>query len=130
MGTVYAVAIAIIGLGLFGTLFELLEVVRWTFGEKINAQIVEVGDRSWNDGMVRFRYSVQYAEQTYVIWGPWYESFNPLTCIFPQSRVGKSVKIRLDLRRMKIVQSPLVSALFGAMGLVVCLCGVGILIVI
>lgn len=116
-----------IGLGLVGVLLEFLEIIRWKQAAKINAQVIQVSDETWNDGRVRFQYKFQFGKQVYTIWGPWYETFNPLLCLFPQRQIGKQVAIRFDNRKMKIVQSPMVSALFGVIGVGVFFCGFVIL---
>ena len=123
MGFVCLVGAILIGLGLAGTSFELLEIIRWKRAAQINAQIIGVSDETWNDSRVRFQYKFQFGGQSYVIWGPWYETFNPLLCLFPQNRIGKIVPIRFNNRKMKIVQSPAVSALFGVIGIGISLCG-------
>ena len=119
----YFVVTILIGLGFAGTLFELIKIIRWKRAIKIDAQIIEVSDETWNDGRIRFRYKFQFEGQSHVIWGPWYETFNPLLCLFPKSRIGKIVSIRFNKRKMKIEQVPLVSVLFGVFGIVISLCG-------
>ena len=127
-GFVCLVGSILIGLGLAGTLFGLFEIIRWKRATQINAKIIEVSDKTWNDGRVRFRYKFQFEGQSYIIWGPWYEIFNPLLCLFPKSRIGKIVPIRFNNRKLKIVQSPTVSALFGVIGIGISFCGFVILV--
>lgn len=129
-GFVYLIGTILIGLGLAGALFGFSEIIKWKRATKIIAQIVEVSDETWNDGRVRFQYAFQFGGQLYTIWGPWCITFNPLLSLSPQSQIGKQVPIRFDNRKLKIVQSPMISVLFGVIGVGVSFCGVVILVIV
>ena len=117
------IGIALLGAGLVEFVYELLQVVLWIRAIPQKARIVAMNDETWNDGMLRFCYEFQQDYKTITIWGPWHESFNPLLCIWPQRRLGKVVSVRINEQKMKIIQKPWVSMLFGMIGVGVALCG-------
>lgn len=114
--------IFIIGIGII--IYYSYLIIRWMTAPKVVAVISDIRDETWNDGMVRFKYKFMFEGHEFELWGPWYESFNPIICICPRIRLGKKVTIHLNRSKMKILHSPLFSIILLPIGALIAICGV------
>ena len=113
--------ILIFGIGI--AIYYSYLMLQWITAPKVVATVSGVCDETWNDGMVRFKYKFMFEEHEFELWGPWYESFNPIICISPQIRLGKKVSIRLNRSKTKILHSPLFSIILFFVGVSIAVCG-------
>ena len=104
-GTLFIITAA----GIADVIYQICTFIKWLRSPKVEAVIVDVKSQIWNYGLIRFQYQFSYSGQVYTLWGSWYETFNPLLCIFPRLNLGRTVTIRIDEKKIKVVSWHFVS---------------------
>lgn len=120
-------------IGVFGIClasYNIYMVISWFFAKRIEATIVDFNSEVWNHGRIRFCYEYLLSGKIIQIWGPWYESLNPLLIAFPNSRIGKRTIIHLNTKKNKIIQSPVISLIFFAIATMIIICSIFIFMMI
>lgn len=119
----YFIAFMFSGFGLCFFCYETYKLIIWIRAEKIDAKIISVKDERWNDGILQYKYELFVDNKKYELWGPRFETFNPLLIFSPKARLGKTVTVHFDKKEMRIAQNASTSLIFMVCAFLIMICG-------
>ena len=119
----YIVTFLISGGGAVVFCYQLYQLILWLRFDKVSATIIDVIDNHWHNGALQYRYEIFIDNKKIEIIGPKFEIFNPLLTFFPKARLGETVTVHFDKKKMRIAQIVSTSLIFMLCSFLIMICG-------